>query len=121
MTDKFNNHYEMQVRPSTRKLRRIPRSYQRVNMWDVRINDSMLYQHSTIPIEEVDCVEILMPADRLKELEELIDWYEGKEELIKRQEDIIKMLRRDERVRLENPVVQKAYMKYLTLLELCRK
>ncbi len=120
MTDKFNNRYEMHVRPSTKKLRRIPRSYQRVNMWDVHISDSMLHSHNTIPVEEVDCVEILMPKDRLEELEKMLDWFEDREHSIKHNDEVVQMLRRDERVRIENPAVQKAYMKYLTLLELCR-
>jgi hypothetical protein len=34
---------------------------------------------------------------------------------------IVDMVRADERVRDANPVVQKAYEKYLTLLELVRK
>ena len=120
MSDKFNDHYEMHVRPSTRKLRRIPRNYQKFNMWDVDIDDSMLYSHNAIQIEEVDCVEIIMPADRLKELEDLIAWYEGKERHIKNYTEIIEQYRADERVRIENPIVQKAYDKYKTLLELTR-
>lgn len=120
MTDKFQDQYEMHVLPSSRKLRRIPRSYQKFNMWDVDIDDSMLYSHNSIPIEEVDCVEILMPVDRLQELEDIIAWYKSKEKYIKGYEDVIGMLKADERVRIENPPVQKAYRKYLTLLELCR-
>lgn len=121
MTDKFQNHYEMHVKPSSRKLRRISRSLQQDNMWNYDISDNMLYQHATIPVEEVDCIEILMPADRLKELEDLIAWYEGKERHIKNYSDLIEMHRADERVRIENPIVQKAYEKYKTILELCRK
>lgn len=121
MTDKFQNQYEMQVRPSYRKLRRVPRSYQNTSMWNYEISDSMLYQQATIPVEEVDCVEILMPTDRLTELENLIAWYEGKERHIKNYTDIIEQHRADERVRIENPVVRKAFEKYRILLELARK
>lgn len=121
MSKKFEDNYEMHVRPSSRKLRRIPRSQQRFNMWDVDISDSMLYSHNAIPIEEVDCVDILMPQDRLKELEDIIAWYEGKERHIKNYTDIIDQYRADERVRIENPIVAKAYEKYRTLLELMRK
>ena len=90
-------------------------------MWDITISDEMLYQHSTVPIEEVDCVEILMPQDRLEELENLLKWYEDKETHSKNYEDVLKQLRADERVRIENPVVLKAYQKYKNLLELCRR
>ena len=120
MSEKFKQQYEMQVFPSNRKLRRISRSLQRTNMWDVHISDSMLYSHNTIPIEEVDCVDIVMPKDRLEELEKILDWYESNEHKVKYHQDIVNQLRADERVRIENPAVQKAYMKYLTLLELCR-
>lgn len=121
MSKKFEDNYEMHVRPSSRKLRRIPRSQQRFNMWEYNISDPMLHQFSTIQIDEVDCVEILMPQDRLKELEDIIAWYEGKERHIKNYTDIIDQYRADERVRIENPIVARAYEKYRTLLELMRK
>lgn len=120
MSKEFNQKYEMHVLTSSRKLRRIPRERQKFNMWDVDIDDSMLYSHNTIPIEEVDCVEIIMPADRLEELEKLLAWYEDKERYIKGYTDLMEQYRRDERVRIENPIVQKAYDKYKTLLELTR-
>jgi hypothetical protein len=89
-------------------------------MWEYTISDSMLYQDSVVPVEEVECVEILMPADRLEEIEKLLAWHESNEHKIKYHQDIVSQLREDERVRIENPIVQKAYMKYLTLLELVR-
>ena len=101
-------------------MRRIPRMRQFTNIWNVDVSDSAVYQH-TFDVEEVDCVDVTMPADRLEELESMIEWYEQREHKIKHQEEIVEMLRRDERVRIEYPAVQKAYMKYLTLLELCRK
>lgn len=121
MNNQFAQKYEMHVYPSHRRLRRIPRNLQRTNMWNVNISDSMLYQDSVIPIEEVECVDITMPRDRLEELEKLLDWFEDKERHIKHYEDVVQQLRADERVRIEYPAVQKAYMKYLTLLELARK
>ena len=120
MTDKFNQHYEMHVRPSNKKLRRVPRELQKFNMWDVKISDDMLYQDSVFTVEEVDCVEILMPKDRLEELENLLHWFEDKEKHIKSYTDLIEIYRAEERVRIENPVVQKAYEKYRMLLELSR-
>lgn len=116
----FYQKYDMWVHPSHRKMRRVPRMRNYTNLWNVDVSDAAVYHH-TIDVEEVDCVDITMPADRLKELERMIEWYEQREHKIKHQEEIVEMLRRDERVRIENPAVQKAYMKYLTLLELCRK
>ena len=60
----FFKKFDMQVQESYRKLRRIPNMYQHINAWNYHINDSAMYQHS-FPIEEVDCVEVLMPKDRL--------------------------------------------------------
>ena len=116
----FYQKYDMWVHPSNRKMRRVPRMRNYTNLWNVDVSDAAVYQH-TFDVEEVDCVDITMPADRLKELENMIQWYEDREGKIKHQEQIVEMLRRDERVRIENPTVQKAYMKYLMLLELARK
>ncbi len=119
MNKDFFRKYDMQVFPSQRKLRRIPKMWNHVNMWNVSVSDAMTYQ--SLEVEEVDCVDVTMPKDKLQELEDMIAWYEEREHRIKHNEDVVEMLRRDERVRIENPAVQKAYSKYLTLLELCRK
>lgn len=116
----FYQKYDMWVSPSNRRMRRVPRMRKHINLWNVNVTDTSLYQ-DTFEVEEVECVDVTMPADRLEELERMIEWYENKEHKIKHNEEIVEMLRRDERVRIENPAVQKAYMKYLTLLELCRK
>jgi hypothetical protein len=121
MSNDFFRKYEMQVYPSNRKLRRVPRDFLKTNMWNVKISDEMLYQDNFFKVEEVDCVDVTMPTDRLQELEDMIAWYEDKESRIKHHEEIVQKLRQDERVRIEYPVVQAAYMKYLNLLELCRK
>lgn len=110
----------MQVFPSNRKMRRVPRMRNYTNLWNIDVSNTAVYQHP-IDVEEVDCVDITMPADRLKELENMIQWYEQREHKIKHQEQIVEMLRRDERVRIEHPAVQNAYKKYLMLLEMCRK
>lgn len=115
----FNRKYDMWVSPSSRKMRRVPRLRNYTNLWNVTASEALA--HQTFEVEEVDCVDITMPADKLKELEEILQWYEDREHNILHNEEVVNMLRRDERVRIENPAVQKAYMKYLTLLELCRK
>lgn len=120
MSKDFFRKYDMQVFPSNRKMRRIPRMRNYTNLWNVTVSDEAVYQH-TFDVEEVDCVDVTMPKDRLEELEQMIAWYEDKEHKIKHNDEIVAMLRRDERIRIEYPAVQKAYMKYLTLLELCRK
>ena len=121
MTDKFFQRYEMNVHPSRRKLRRMKRPDTRVNPWDTHISDVMLHTFYLNAVEEVDCVDIVMPADRLKELEEILEWHEQYEHKIKHTDTLAKQLLEDKQVRIENPAVAKAYQKYITLLELARK
>lgn len=109
----------MSVHASYRKMRRIPRMRNYTNLWNVTATDALA--HQSFEVEEVDCVDITMPSDRLQELEDILAWYEDREGKIKHNDDIVRMLRADERVRIEYPAVQAAYRKYLNLLELCRK
>lgn len=119
MSTDFFRKYDMQTFPSSRKMRRIPRMRNYTNLWNVTATDALT--HQSFEVEEVECVDITMPKDRLEELENILAWYEDKERKIQHHEQIAARLRRDERVRIEYPTVQAAYMKYLTLLELCRK
>jgi hypothetical protein len=119
MSNDFFRKYDMQVMPSMRKFRRVPRLRNYTNLWNVSVGDEML--HQSFEVEEVECVDVVMPKDRLEELEAMIAWYEDKESKVKHNEEVVQMLRRDERIRIENPAVQKAYQKYLMLLELARK
>ena len=111
----------MQVYQSSRKLRRIPNMWQHTNAWNVSISDSTMYQHSTIPIEEVECVEVLMPRDRLNSIIEYINYCERSVEKHEVDRQLIARYERDRIVRLKNPAVEKAYQKYVMLLELARK
>ena len=119
MSTDFFRKYEMQVMPSQRRLRRIPQMWHKTNMWNIHVSDELL--HQSLEVEEVECVDIVIPKDKLKELEDILEWYEDREHKIKHNDEVVAMLRRDERVRIEYPAVQQAYRKYLTLLELCRK
>ena len=119
MSNDFFRKYDMQVYPSLRKMRRIPRMRNYTNLWNVTATEALANQ--TFEVEDVDCVDVTMPVDRLQELEDMIEWYENKEHKVKHNEEIVNRLRADERVRIEYPAVQAAYRKYLTLLELCRK
>ena len=116
----FFRKFDMQVYQSTRKLRRIPNMWQHTNAWNVFISDSAVYQHS-FPIEEVECVEVLMPKDRLTSI---IDYITDSEDQIKEHRTDRQLMYRyeqDRSVRLNNPAVEKAYQKYVMLLELARK
>ena len=115
----FYNRMEMQVRPSNRPLRRLKRQpLPQVNAWDVTMSDNMLYQEAYA--EEVPCVEILMPKDRLETIIDYIKYAESEIEKHTTDRQLMARYERDRIVRLNNPAVEKAYQHYCTLLELCR-
>lgn len=67
------------------------------------------------------CVAIHLPReqfDRLMDEQTRMDRWRDEAEYAKK---VLTNLRKDEQVRAENPVVEKAYQKYLMLLELARK
>ena len=116
----FFRKFDMQVQQSHRKLRRIPNMWQHTNAWNYSISDSAMYQHS-FPIEEVDCVDILMPKDRLDSLIDYIDQCEKSVDAYRAERQLMARYEQDRVVRLRNPAVEKAYQKYVMLLELARK
>jgi hypothetical protein len=117
----FFNKFDMHVIQSGRKLRRAGRLSQHSNAWNYSISDSAMYQHQTFPIEEVDCVEILMPKDRLGSIIDYINYCELKAEQAGSERQLMASYERDRVVRLNNLAVEKAYQKYVMLLELARK
>ena len=117
----FYRKFDMQVHASHRKLRRMPNMWQFTNAWNYSISDSAIYQHQMPPIEEVDCVEILMPKDRLDSIIDYIDEAERQAENRQIDRQLIARYEQDRSVRLANPAVEKAYQKYVMLLELARK
>lgn len=117
----FFRKFDMQVQPSHRKLRRIPNMYQHTNAWNYSVNDSAAYQHQNFPIEEVDCVEILIPKDRLESIINYINYCELKAEQSGSERQLMARYEQDRVVRLNNAAVEKAYQKYVMLLELARK
>ena len=119
--EEFFRKFDMQVQPSCRKLRRIPNMWQHVNAWNMSVSDAATYQDQTFPIEEVDCVDILMPQDRLQDIIDYIDHVEKTVEKHDSDRRLIARYERDRIVRLNNPTVEKAYQKYVMLLELARK
>jgi len=115
----FFNKFDIQVQPSRRKLRRISNMWQHANAWNYSVNVSSIYQMP--PVEEVDCVDILMPADRLQDI---LAYITDCEDSVRQQHTDRQLMYRyeqDRAVRLNNPAVEKAYQRYVTLLELARK
>jgi hypothetical protein len=119
--EEFYKQFDMHVMPSRRKLRRIPNMWYKTNAWNYTVSDSAAYQYQTMPIEEVDCVDILMPEDRLQHIIEYITDCERQIERSGSDRQLIASYERDRSVRLNNLTVEKAYQKYVMLLELARK
>ena len=119
--EEFFRKFDMRVQTSHRKLRRIPNMWQHTNAWNYSVSDSAAYQHQTFPIEEVDCVDILMPKDRLDSLIGFVTDAEGHYKKYESERRLMASYEHDRVVRLRNPAVEKAYQKYVMLLELARK
>ena len=119
----FYNRFEMQVRPSQRRLRRIKPPHLRTDVWNTQISDELVW-NLTEAAEEVECVDIVMPKDKVVELEKFLRHYERAEDEwrkhMARSGEILAQHREDERVRIRHPNVRQAYEHYLTLLNLCR-
>jgi hypothetical protein len=73
-----------------------------------------------LTVDQEPYVEINIPQHRFKELVEQEKYKRYLEERADYDARIVDSLRKDERVRDSNPAVQKAYEKYLMLLELAR-
>ena len=117
----FYRKFDMQVQASRRKLRRVPNMWQHTNAWNYTISDNALYQHTAMQIEEVECVDILMPKDRLEHIIGFVQEAEIASEKHTLERRLIARYEQDRVVRLANPTVEKAYQKYVMLLELARK
>lgn len=118
----FFNIFDMQVRVSNRRLRRIDRSFYKTNAWNYEISDEAMYQSTaSFAIEDVECVDVLMPKDRLAHLVAYVQETEAKNVKHESDRQLIAQYERDRAIRLQYPAVEKAYQKYVTLLELCRK
>ena len=115
----FFNKFDMRVEQSRRKLRRIPNMWQHSNAWNHTVSDHAMY--TTMPIEEVDCVDILMPADRLQHIIDYITECEDTINQHRTDRQLMYRYEQDRSVRLANPAVETAYKKYVMLLEIARK
>ena len=119
--EEFFRKFDMQVQPSRRKLRRVPNMWQHVNAWNISVSDSADYLDRTYPVETVECVDILMPLDRLGHIIDYINDCENEVERSRTDRQLMARYEQDRRVRLNNPAVENAYQKYVMLLELARK
>ena len=112
---KFLHKYEATAGLSNRYYRR----YRRMQYTD------WCAQGSPIPMnieeESEPMIEMTIPQHRFRDLIEQDEYVSKLEQERDYNQNIVNMLRADERVRWNNPTVDKAYKKYLMLLELARK
>lgn len=108
----FESRFECHIEDSTKYrqyVRRMPYA-----MWDGKMPYDMETQ--VIPMK---CIHLTIDnLDRLVAEQQRMEMLLSDAEYGKK---VVTMLRKDERVRDDNPAVAKAYRNYLTLLELARK
>jgi hypothetical protein len=123
MSDKFFRKFEMKVLPSRHKLRRMKPQHLRTEVWNTHLSDQLVWDMNEAA-EEVECVDIVMPKDKLVELESWLEHYARAEDDWRKQSvrsgEIIAQYHKDQQVVIENPTVAAAYHKYRMLLELAR-
>lgn len=107
----FKEKYNADVNQSQRRYARIPRY------------DYMQSHHAVDYItHEYDyCIDVTLTKEQFHKLVESDHYYTQLSRNQEYNQQIVDMLRVDERVRMDNPSVDKAYKKYLMLLELARK
>ena len=112
----FLSKYESQAGLTDEKLyaRRIPISYRD---WQDQAAHIPFYQE----VEREPMVKMYLPKHKFRELVEREDYLTRLEQDRNYNQNVVNMLRADERVRDQNPAVAKAYKNYLMLLELARK
>jgi hypothetical protein len=86
-----------------------------MNAWAYDISDAAMYQSTAMNyIEEVECVDILMPKDRLGHLIAYVQETEARSVQHESDRQLISRFEQDRAVRLKYPSVEKAYQKYVT-------
>lgn len=107
----FKEKYNADVKQSQRRYARMPRY------------DYMQSHHSIDYItHEYDyCIDVTLTKEQFHKLVESDRYYTQLSRDQDHNQQIVDMLRADERVRLDYPAVDMAYKKYLMLLELARK
>lgn len=123
MSKEFYNKFEMHVLSSNRRLRRMKPFHLRTDVWNSHLSDELVWNLADAA-EEVECMDIIMPKDRLVELERWLEHYARAEEDWRTQNvrsaEILAQQHQDQQVRIKNPAVKQAYDHYITLLNLCR-
>lgn len=113
--DKFARRYSAYISHSRQYRYRVPEPI----MWD---DPKSVYQHTYLThTYDEPYIELHMPRASFERIIAKDDSEEQDAYKVKHALDVLNQHRIDERVRSDNPAVQKAWLKYVTLLELARK
>jgi hypothetical protein len=109
----FARKYSAYISDSKQYRHRVPEPM----MWD---DPRAMYQHYYLTTHDEPYVEMHLPRASLEHIMSVVESHGTDADKINHAMGVLKQLRADERVRDDNPAVQKAWMKYITLLELAR-
>ena len=115
--DRFTKRYEATISRSDRHYaRHRPYSVSQYHSYSSAID----YADYQTYVDRVQMVDIVMPEDRLRDLLTLEERLHMLENVNKAATQIINEHTSEEKVRKNNPAVQKAYEKYKLLVEMTR-
>jgi hypothetical protein len=109
----FARKYNAYISESRQYRHRVPEPM----MWD---DPRVMYQRNYFNTYDEPYVEMHMPSGSLQHIMAVVASHGEDAERINHAISVLKQHRNDEQVRDDNPAVQKAWMKYLTLLEIAR-
>jgi len=115
--NRFAERYQMEVRSGRSVRRRIANT----GIPFPRYAYDEIDYHAHFNIVDVPCYDITIPEDKFEELVDQIEFFNEQHHKHAHAMQILQQARDDERIRDANPAVQKAWMKYLMLLEIARK
>ena len=110
----FARKYSAYISESRQYRHRVPEPM----MWD---DPRRVYRDYYLNTHDEPYVELHMPQGSLQHIMSVVEAHGADADKINHAMGVLNQLRADERVRDNNPAVQKAWMKYITLLELTRK
>ena len=110
----FARKYNAYISESRQYRRRVPEPM----MCD---DPRAMYEHYYLTTYDEPYVEMHLPPASLQHIMSVVATHGEDSARINHAMDVLEQHQIDERVRDNNPAVQKAWMKYITLLELARK
>ena len=112
---RFAERFQMEVRSGRSVRRRIANA-----LLPPSFDDMHIHQYS-LNVIDVPCYDVTVPEDKFEELADTMEFFDNQSHKHVHAMQVLEQARADERIRQDNPAVQKAWMRYLMLLEIARK